>query len=199
MGKRKRKLIPDDYIMVTFATKDGKYDVFGRKWEKNMQKLDVLYDIEYIDPITPDKPNERLSTFKRQKKDAGRTRGEFLQRKLKEHNKTIIWMDCDDGFIHKPILMKADYDVGFVDCEVKSLEVMARILVLRPTDNCFHFLKVWDYLNKWPELEHVGGSHKRLCFARYICFVKNGNNPYKFNMKNFTDEFNRCLKIDMHR
>ena len=189
----------DDYIMVSFATKDGKYDIFGKRWEKNMTDLNIPFDIEYIDPIKPSKHNERLLSYKRQKKDAGRTRGKFLYNKLKQYNKTIIWMDCDDGFIEKPILPKDEYDVGFVDGEIKSLQIMARLLVLKPTENCYHFLNVWDYLNSWPELEPIGGSHLRLHFARYICFKKNGKNPMGFKDKNLTDVFLPYLKIDMHR
>lgn len=194
------EMLNNDYIVVTFATKDGKYDRLGKRFENNMKSLNISYDIEYIDCITPSTPNENLLNYKRQKKDTGRTRGEFLKRKLVEHNKTIIWMDCDDGFSYKPSLPSNQFDVGFVDSEDGiRLPIMARLLVLNPTDNALHFLSIWDYLNKWPELEPVGGSHIRLCHARHICSDKKYRKTRNFRAINLTTYLSDPLVIDMHR
>jgi len=199
----------DNYIIVSFATKDGVYDKYGEEFELNMKKIGVPYDIEYIEPIKPDVPNDRLLDFQRQKKDTGRIRGKFLLRKMDEHrDKIVVWMDCDDGLVKKPVIKDTNFDVGFVKTErsAKHLPVMARLLILNQTLNARHFLKVWDYLNAWPELEPMGGSHLRLCHAREICFSSIsrsvGYNLARANLKNkcfkekdFTEVFRPILKI----
>lgn len=191
-----------NYTIISFATIDGKYDIFAYHFEENMKDLNIPYDLEYIEPVMPVKSNKRLLGRKRQKKDQCRIRGNFLQRKLKEHNSTIIWMDCDDGLTSVPELPKLNFDVGFIKNQDKHrhrLPIMARLLVLKPTDNAYHFLKVWDYLNSWPELEPAGGDHIRLCYARHISLGFENKNPLNFKEADLTRYFLPHLVVNMNR
>lgn len=191
-----------NYIIVSFATKDIPYYSYGKNFEKNMAALNIPYNIEYIEPLTPAKSNERLLNDARKKKDTGRTRGAFLYRKLQEFNSPIVWVDCDDGFICAPSIPDIEFDVGFIKNLTNSkdrLPIMAGLIVLKPTPNAFHFLKVWDYLNAWDELEPVGGSHIRLCYARNICFGKETKNPYKFKEADMTEYFYPCWKLNLNK
>lgn len=190
------------YTVVSFATKDIPYINYGRNFEKNMKSLGIPYDIEYINPINPSKPNKRLLNKSRKKKDVGRTRAKFLLRKLKQYNSTIIWMDCDDGLINKPKDFGKDFDVGFIRNETNSkdrLPITAGVFVLNPTENTFHFLKVWDYLNSWDELEPVGGSHVRLCYARDICFGNKTKNITNFKEKDLSDYFLPYWRLNLNK
>lgn len=185
----------EDYVVVTFATKgdNDKYFTWGKTFELNMQVLDIPYDIEYIDPLPIQKPKFR-------KKATTRLRGMFMYDKLFEHSKTVIWMDCDDGFLSKPAIPDSDFDVGFLKNVLpskKKLPITAGTIVVKPTDAGFHFLKVWDYLNSWPGLDPVGGSHVRLCYARKILQGTESGDPWRFKEADLTGCFN--IKYNMNR
>jgi len=200
----KRNNTQSEYIVVSFATKDEEYSVIGSRFEHNMKSLGIPYDLEYIEPIKPNNPSKWLLNEQRKKRDTGRIRAKFLIRKLEEHKKTIMWIDCDDKLKGKPELPNNKYDVGFVQPKKnKNFPISAGVTVFKYTDNALHFLRVWDYLNQWAELEPRGSNHIRLCTAKYLLFDiherAKREDPYNFKQIDLTNYINPHLIMNGNR
>lgn len=193
-----------DYIVISFATNDHYADI-GRRFEENLNDLQVPYDMEYIDPYEPDQASLRFCRKEEDRvKCATCRKGKVthILKKLEEYDKTLIWLDCDDMLLARPIIHNFQFDVGFClapENKRKVRTVMANAIAFNPTDNARHFLRVWRYLNDWPELEAGGDEHIRLCHAKHICFDLINSSQKKLNFigENITDGIK--VKLNGHR
>lgn len=192
-----------EYIIITFATEGDKYEKYAENFRKNMTDLGISHVVEIILPIISNEPNDRLLDRQRKKKDTGMLRPIFLREMLEKYKTTLMWIDVDDGLTGVPELPDHHFDVGFCNRLGKypsntKLKITASPLVIRPTENTYHFLSVWEYLNNWPELEPIGGSHIRLDAARYICF-ENDKNPMNFKQENLSEYILPHLQLNKNK
>lgn len=191
-----------DYVVVSFATLDGKYNVYGCNFEKNMSDINIQYNVVYRPPVDTCKTGKFLFEKMRKKKDQTRRKSQFLLKMFDCYDCPIVWVDVDDGFISKPKIPNIAFDVGFIrnDTEAgKRLPIISALMIFNHTDNAKHFLKVWNYLNSWPELEPYGGDHIRLWHAKNICEGKEAKNPLHFKSVDMSDYFLPHFRLNLNR
>ena len=131
----------------------------------------------------------------------------FILEQLNRFPIPTLWLDCDAALVGAPDLPWEDpWDLGFVpntrrrktrDFLVKTgfrarstrwvNTVSGFAVAFRPTEATFHFLAIWNYLCKWPDLA-PGGDHKRMCWAR---------NMMKLREVNIAQYLQKCVVRDV--
>lgn len=185
-----------DFTFITFATKGSVYEQYAENWRKNMKRLGLKHEVDIVVP--PEYFGEGPEGY--YKRWIGRkVRVPYIRSKLRELNKPLIWLDCDDGLKYRPELPDTEFDFGFFRNPTKAkgrLPIIAGLLAFYPTKNAFHFLDVWDYLCFWDDLEPMGGNHIRLIHALNICCDKEAVRLTGFKTMNLTPYFERSWKLD---
>lgn len=96
----------------------------------------------------------------------------FIKKKLEENNCPILWIDSDALVLRKFSLPSPDgYDIGTVPNifpnKRKKNPKTAFVIAFTPSENAFHFLKVWEHLCK-PWIDIKIGDHYRFNWTRMI-------------------------------
>lgn len=72
----------------------------------------------------------------------------FIDEKLKELDKPVVWIDADARIIRQPILFEklANSDVEFSVHFRDNIELLSGTMFLRPTDKVMKLIYYWKYL-----------------------------------------------------
>jgi len=155
-------LINQDYVLISYATKDKKYTEYSKSFIKNLKDLNIYeYEIEYLD--LPDNMNYWVNDFdyKRIKKELiCLKKPGIIKEKLKKYNKPVICVDIDSYLLSKPIIPNQQFDIAFIFRPKRKLAVTNGFHIWRPNKHTYRFLDMWSYLCDWPEFTYLSDHHR---------------------------------------
>ena len=127
-----------DYDIISFYTKDTPYEIEANEFKKNLKEFG--FSTKHISP----KPN-----LQNWHKNCCH-KPFFIDEKLKELNKPLVWIDCDARICKAPVLFQqmvnSEYEFGvhFRD----HIELLSGTLFFRPTKKVFKLLHFWKHFLK---------------------------------------------------
>lgn len=127
-----------NYEIISFYTVNTPYEREAEKMKESLEKLGL--STEHIQPRKNLKNWHKNCCMKPY----------FIDEKLRELNKPVVWIDCDARVVKNPVLFEelidSDYDIS-VHFH-KDKELLSGTLFLRPTDKIFKLLYYWKFLLK---------------------------------------------------
>jgi len=160
----------NNYIIVSYATKDEKYLNYATRFINNLNNLNIQnYDITYIDPFDSKEAqkiwNYNLDKLIAPKRLAALYKPTIILDKLLQYKKTIIFMDVDAILSGIPDLsnIKEPFDIGisYKFNYHQKLPISDAVHVYNYTDNSIRLLKSWKTFCDCYNISYFG-DHRRL-------------------------------------
>lgn len=125
---------PGSFRVVSFATRDGRYDAELAALERNCAAL----HLDFSGILLPAVGREDACLFK----------PSFIKYELYKGQRPVVWVDADGRFLKPPVLPAADWDVSLIRNERprENNQFAAFCVGLNYTPRCLAFLDIWEKL-----------------------------------------------------
>ena len=190
----------EDYIIVSYATKDEKFLNYADRFLKNLKNLNIQnYDITYIESFDPEKAQKvwdyQIDKMRSAKRLAALCKPTIILNKLLKNKKMIIFMDIDAILTGTPNFSKftTPFDVGIAYRPNNNLPMCDAVHVYNYTENAIRLLKSWKSFCDISNISYFG-DHRRLDIL--INLFKEENRFFKKDFKSVdvTDVFKNIFK-----
>jgi hypothetical protein len=155
-----------NYILISYVSKDRQYLKYARQFKKNLKKINITnYDITYVDkPKDLKYWKDEYTDLKIKKEIVCLQKPTLILNKLKQYQMPVICVDIDSQLKSKPVLPPQYFDNGFIfRKDRKRLSVTNGYHVHNYTEKSIRFLEMWEYLCQNPELTYLSDHHRLKC------------------------------------
>jgi hypothetical protein len=122
------------YRVISFATRDGRYDAELAALERNCAALHLEFSGILLPPVG--------------REDACLFKPSFIKYELYKGQRPVLWVDADGRFLKPPVLPAADWDLCLIRNERprEHNQFAAFCVGLNYTPRCLAFLDIWEKL-----------------------------------------------------
>jgi hypothetical protein len=122
------------YRVISFATRDGRYDAELAALERNCAELRLEFSGILLPPVG--------------REDACLFKPSFIKYELYKGQRPVLWVDADGRFLKPPVLPAADWDLCLIRNERprEHNQFAAFCVGLNYTPRCLAFLDIWEKL-----------------------------------------------------
>lgn len=133
-GATPAEAVQGPYRVISFATRDGRYDAELAALERNCAGLHLEFSGILLPPVG--------------REDACLFKPSFIKYELYKGQRPVLWVDADGRFLKPPVLPAADWDLCLIRNERprEHNQFAAFCVGLNYTPRCLAFLDIWEKL-----------------------------------------------------